>query len=311
MANYTDHECIICKEKFKDSDDIVVCPECGTPYHRECYLKEGKCINTVLHEEKKSYTEQKTAEPKKCPVCMAENSPEAFICERCGSSLLSGMEDDSRQEQDFEQASQHNSGGFTGFTFDPNDKYCGLDPNEMLTEDINVEEAAEFVGTNIPYYLMLFKRMKDTGKKITFNLVCILFPQFFFAHRKMMLESFAVILLSSILSIPAMLYAFSVMEMPLRFISSNALDTPIFLFLMKAANYGSLLINVLTCFFGNWLYMRHMKKKISIIKNTETDYANIRSRIAISGGTSVPYLIIAFVAQFIASAIITFAFLKL
>ena len=311
MANYTDHECIICNEKFKDDDDIVVCPECGTPYHRECYLKEGKCINTVLHEEKKSYTEQKAAEPKKCPVCLSENPPGAFICERCGSSLLKDMDENKEPEQDFEQASQHSSGGFTGFGFDPSDKYCGLDPHEMLVEDINVEEAAEFVGTNVPYYLMLFKRMKDTGKKLTFNLVCILFPQFFFAHRKMLPEAFAVILLSSILSIPAMLYAFSVMEMPMRFISSEIVDTPFFLFLMKAANYLSLLINVLTCFFGNWLYMRHMQRKIGAIKNSESDYANIRNRIAISGGTSVPYLIIAFVLQFIASAAITFAFLKL
>ena len=310
MAKYTDHECIICKEKFKDSDDIVVCPECGTPYHRECYLSEGKCINTELHEKKKSYTEQKAEEPKKCPVCNAENAPHAFICDRCGSSLLKGIEEDIEQEQDFEQASQENRSGFTGFGFDPTDKYCGLDPHEKITEDISVEEAADFVGTNVPYYLMLFKRMKDTGKKITFNLVCILFPQFYFAHRKMLLEAFAVILLTSLLSIPAMLYAFAVMEMPMRFVSSDALNTPFFAFVMKAANYISLLVNVLTCFFGNWLYMRHMKKKIGFIKSNETDYANIRNRIAISGGTSVPYLITALVAQFAVSAAITFTFLK-
>lgn len=311
MANYTDHECIICKEKFKDSDDIVVCPECGTPYHRDCYLKEGKCINTALHEENKSYSEKKAEEPIKCPVCRAENPSGAFICERCGSSLLDDIKDENEANQSFEQNMGTNSGGFTGFGFDPSDKYCGLDPNEMLADNINVEEAAEFVGTNVPYYLMLFKRMKDTGKKLTFNVVCVLFPQFYFAHRKMMPEALAVIFLSSILSIPAMLSAFAVMEMPMRFITTEMIETPLFLFLTKAANYGALLINVLTCFFGNWLYMRHMKKKISIIKSTETDYANIRNKIALSGGTSVPCLITALVLQFIASGIITFTFLKL
>ena len=50
MANYTGKKCFSCGEVFKDGDDIVVCPECGTPYHRECYLKEGKCINDALHE---------------------------------------------------------------------------------------------------------------------------------------------------------------------------------------------------------------------------------------------------------------------
>ena len=27
----------------KKGDDIVVCPECGAPHHRECYEKEGHC----------------------------------------------------------------------------------------------------------------------------------------------------------------------------------------------------------------------------------------------------------------------------
>ena len=45
MSNFTGSKCIICENEFNDNDDIVVCPECGTPYHRECYQKEGKCVN--------------------------------------------------------------------------------------------------------------------------------------------------------------------------------------------------------------------------------------------------------------------------
>ena len=29
--------CPVCKVKFKDDDDIVVCPACGAPHHRSCY----------------------------------------------------------------------------------------------------------------------------------------------------------------------------------------------------------------------------------------------------------------------------------
>ena len=50
MATYTGAKCKVCQEPFKDGDDIVVCPDCGTPYHRECYKKAGKCINDELHE---------------------------------------------------------------------------------------------------------------------------------------------------------------------------------------------------------------------------------------------------------------------
>ena len=33
--------CPVCEEKFKENDEIVVCPECGTPHHRDCYNNLG------------------------------------------------------------------------------------------------------------------------------------------------------------------------------------------------------------------------------------------------------------------------------
>ena len=30
MADYKGNTCPVCKQKFKESDDIVVCPDCGT-----------------------------------------------------------------------------------------------------------------------------------------------------------------------------------------------------------------------------------------------------------------------------------------
>ena len=37
------YKCPVCNKQFKESDDIVVCPDCGAPHHRECWEKEGKC----------------------------------------------------------------------------------------------------------------------------------------------------------------------------------------------------------------------------------------------------------------------------
>ena len=47
---YENNICDGCKKKFNEGDDIVVCPVCGTPQHRECYEKNGKCVNAGLHE---------------------------------------------------------------------------------------------------------------------------------------------------------------------------------------------------------------------------------------------------------------------
>lgn len=90
MANYTGKKCFSCGEVFKDGDDIVVCPECGTPYHRECYLKEGKCINDALHESGQSWEQtQESVESEniRCIRCGFENPPDKLFCEKCGTPL--------------------------------------------------------------------------------------------------------------------------------------------------------------------------------------------------------------------------------
>ncbi len=43
--------CDGCGELMHDGEDIVVCPDCGTPQHRECYKKNNKCVNEHLHTE--------------------------------------------------------------------------------------------------------------------------------------------------------------------------------------------------------------------------------------------------------------------
>ena len=37
MADYKGNTCPVCKQKFKEADDIVVCPDCGTPMKRDGY----------------------------------------------------------------------------------------------------------------------------------------------------------------------------------------------------------------------------------------------------------------------------------
>ena len=48
MNKYTGNTCPVCHKKFTADDDIVVCPDCGTPYHRACWPKEG-CVHAAQH----------------------------------------------------------------------------------------------------------------------------------------------------------------------------------------------------------------------------------------------------------------------
>ena len=65
---YTGIPCAACKKPFEDGDDIVVCPECGTPYHRACYKELGHCIHEQRHAEGYLWQPPKTAPGPSVPL---------------------------------------------------------------------------------------------------------------------------------------------------------------------------------------------------------------------------------------------------
>ena len=62
MNRYENIPCPICKKPLGKDEDIVVCPECGAPYHRACYMDTGHCIFPELHASGKAWKPEKPAE---------------------------------------------------------------------------------------------------------------------------------------------------------------------------------------------------------------------------------------------------------
>ena len=58
-------------------DDIVVCPECGAPYHRACYQEKGQCIFEELHKAGKAW---EPPAPPKAPDPSAEIKDRECLC---------------------------------------------------------------------------------------------------------------------------------------------------------------------------------------------------------------------------------------
>lgn len=47
--DYTSEKCAGCGVKFSEGDDVVVCPECGSPHHRSCFMSAGECAHAAQH----------------------------------------------------------------------------------------------------------------------------------------------------------------------------------------------------------------------------------------------------------------------
>lgn len=91
---YTGNICDGCHEPILDGEDIVVCPECGTPQHRHCYDKNSCCVNAYLHSEDYSWqgtVSEKTAAESSTLVNEEEKGPE-IVCPNCGTANPHGTE---------------------------------------------------------------------------------------------------------------------------------------------------------------------------------------------------------------------------
>ena len=207
---FTEYKCPVCGEQFKTGDDVVVCPECGAPHHRECYEKEGPCHFADRHGDDFSFKKEQAEEADKqseqndengtviCKRCGTENPKELFYCSNCGAPLYGNNE----EAQNF---GQNQNNGQPNPNFNQNqgtppfgvpfgqanpqmaaafDPMAGMKSDEPLVDDITAGEAAKFIGKNTPYYLRVFSFIKKF-KKSRFNFTAFILSGIYFLYRKM------------------------------------------------------------------------------------------------------------------------------
>ncbi len=301
MGKYTGSQCIICQNRFTDDDDIVVCPDCGTPYHRDCWAKQGHCINSSLHAVGASWNsirqEQRLrAGGKVCPHCEYVNAPDAKKCESCGGPFET-------REESSERIRIPLPGGANAY-FEADDPCCGLPPDEKMEEE-RLGDVAEFVRSNTLYYIPLFRRFRDTGRTISLNLSAALFPHLYFAYRKMWVWALVSCLVLIVCGLPGMLlnmlttlttqdfmnnlsdlYGLDATEMFANltaFLQAherllNDLNVPMYLV--------GIAIRLMFCLFGNHLYYRFALRKVGRIRTHAPNAAIRRKLLQVEGGTS-------------------------
>ena len=310
MAGYIGIKCISCGEKFKQGDDIVVCPDCGTPYHRDCYKKEGKCINIDLHERGGSFKTTFEApeidgEKIRCPRCGADNTSLTLFCEKCGMPLSMSQQSPQNGSQPDDGQQPKYFGGFSSQPFQVNfsDPLCGLNPEEEF-EDAKLSELSDFVGTNTFYYLPMFKRIKETNHKLTWNFSAMIAPVTYYAYRKMYLLMILTFLFKLVIYVPTFIVMLSTVNLGdnflTQFVQSFDLKSSSFNLVSNLTYFLSYAVMFATGAFSNWFYYRHAIHKIKKLKEAEKATSD---KIKAKGGTSNLSMILVLTSPFIFGAI--------
>ncbi len=168
--------CVRCKSYLFDDDDIVYCPVCGAPHHRDCYNELGHCALEELHGTENEYSrekilsELKAEEPEaipekenriKCRMCGEEYENTLSRCPNCNSPDLNKM------------------GGFATF-----DLLGGVPADCDLGDGVTADDAKQFVMANTHRYIPKFASFQKKGK-ISWNWMAFLFPSAWMFSRKM------------------------------------------------------------------------------------------------------------------------------
>ena len=230
MSNYIGVKCPVCKKKFVEGDDIVVCPVCGAPHHRDCYALENKCAFEDEHINGKSWKPEPEAqtqeqgqfcmnpqdgerwygegESKTCAFCGAKNPKDNLFCCSCGNRLIEA----NLENQDPRKVSPF--GNYMGV--DPTAAvYGGLSPTEKIDE-FSVKEVAAYVGRSSSYYLPRFKKKSEDLKSFDFSFSAFLFGFVYFFYRKMYKIGALLLALTIVITIPSLIYGIKTVPTTLK-----------------------------------------------------------------------------------------------
>ena len=283
--NFIGEKCAACGIVIKEDDSVIVCPDCGSPHHRECYLNYGNCANESYHASGKKW-KRAAVEPKistvTCKICGFQNPANTKYCSQCGTELnLNENMADSTADNTANGETASSTDEVFSNMFAGGKPYLGFDPEEDLG-GATVKEVSDFVSSNTMYYLPIFKNMKDFGSKLSFNITCLFFPSLYFANRKMWSWAIIAVILSIILTVPSgLLYIADYAENGMEGISKPLLaminsNSEYLIKTDKIFSIIQLCLNFVFCFFGNRMYFKYIVHSVKKIKKHEGSSAALQ-----------------------------------
>ena len=171
--------CVRCHAYLFPEDDIVYCPVCGAPHHRECYNQLGHCALEEFHGTDRQYDKVKAREEEQaaaempntgenaeglitCQMCHEKYDFALNACPKCGAPNIAKA-----------------GGSFVNFDF-----LGGVPADYDIGDGITADEAKRFVAANTPRYIPKFAVL-NAKNRLSWNWLAFLFPCGWMLSRKM------------------------------------------------------------------------------------------------------------------------------
>lgn len=270
--NIKGKKCPVCTSYLFEEDDIVFCPICGAPHHRDCYKAVGHCALEELHGTEEQYNKKVEEELKKeesakqhssadstnnkqktiCLKCKKELSDDMLVCPYCGMPRNARI-----------------------FTFD---HFGGINPKTDIGDGITADEAKDIIGANSHIFIPKFAKLTKQNKA-SFNWFAFFFPHAWFLSRKMYNIGAiitTILLASEICLLPVLRIMNSVVlanySEYAAYIMENISSFGIMpIALMFASSILNLAVRIFSGIFGNYFYKRYVIKKCKELKTTKAD----------------------------------------
>lgn len=323
MFFYQGYSCPVCEKSFEKSDDVVVCPACGAPHHRDCWKQEGHCHFEESHGTPQQWTKEKVGDThsaessetqKRCPHCGHENSVFAEFCSHCGKDLQAEEWNSTAKAEQPEEPPYPPFGGYGEYR-----PFHAPSPDFNIPDDTDIDgvtakEARYFVGQNSQYYVPRFHKMSEKQSSFSWNWAAFLLTPYWLWYRKQRVAGVLILLIEVVRTIISAFFLYGYIgfsptmtnaELTVRLEQLSASDAfRRWILVMYLLLFINILIRIFFGAFGNYIYYRLAKKRILKLRGQANPVA-----IVATGGTSSALAVAAYVVLYLISVVCNYIFL--
>lgn len=278
MLFYEGLSCPVCQRPFVDSDDVVTCPQCGLPHHRECWHQVGHCQAEHLHNTAQQWS--RTAQQQ----TVNQQAPQSTY-------------------QTPEQGSYHEYKPFSQFEFEASRPH--FDDNDVI-DDVATNDYAVVVGVKTEYYIPRFRRVA-AGQNGGWNWAAFFFGAYWLIYRKMYIGGILLLVLNLFhtfltgfvlqqlnITDPQQLYDafYTIMDTVMASETINTVQQTQLFYLLSIWVMSAIMItiDILLAVYANQLYQQHCA---NVIRKTRTRCPDLTSpELTGIGGTSIGIVLI-------------------